>query len=364
MAWRPSKTRTFPIGVDPGTAVVKMVQVRSVEGRLELLAAVSTDVPQDCRANPNKRMQFLGEHLSGPLRSGGFKGRKCVLSLPAAETFVLHVKTPKLSARDLGPVLRLELMGKLPCNPDDAVLRHVVAGETFSQSRPGLEVIVMGAPRKVVAKYLAMARRNKLEVTGLSLEPCAIIQCFGRLFRRGGDDHRVTLFLDVGQACTQVVIAHGAKLVFARNLMVGAEHLDAAAAGATGLSVEQVRAARRESTGAGTPEAQVDRIYQAMDATLDCIGREIARCLQYHESVFPARAVERAIFLGGPALDRRLCQRMAQHVNLPAQIGDPLAQIKAGAHADPDRGVDRRLAQPAWAVAVGLSLGAQLPEAA
>lgn len=361
MVWKISKTRELPIGVDPGTAVVKMAQVRRVDGRLELVAVATAEVPQDFRRDPSKRLAFLSGRLHRPLREAGFKGRKCVLSLPAAETFVHHVKTAKLPAHELGLALQCELEGKLPCPPAEAVIRHVIAGEILLQSRSGLEVIVMGAPRKTVKAYLEMARRNKLEVTGLSPEPCAILQCFGRLFRRTGDAQRATLFVDVGQTCTQVVIAHGARLVFARNLLIGVARLDESAARATGLAAEQVRAAREKGGG---PSAEADRAYQAVGHALAGLGREITLCLRYYESVFPGRCVERAVFLGGLALDRRLCQRLAQQLNLPAQIGDPLAQMGGQASANPAGGVNRRLAQPAWAVAVGLSLGTELPEAA
>ncbi|MCK4602323.1 MAG: hypothetical protein KAU28_07640, partial [Phycisphaerae bacterium] len=67
---------------------------------------------------------------------------------------------------------------------------------------------------------------------------------------------------------------------------------------------------------------------------------------------------ERAIFVGGQALDKRLCQSIAKRLNLPAQIGDPLLRIKRIDGAGLEFGLDRREPQPHWSVAVGLSLGA------
>ncbi|KPK83608.1 MAG: hypothetical protein AMJ81_07765 [Phycisphaerae bacterium SM23_33] len=364
MAWKLSKPRAFPIGIDLGTAVIKMAQVRAVEDRLELLAAASAEVPADCREDVSRRMDFLGDQLPQLHKTGGFKGRKCVLSLPATETFVEHVKTAKMPPDELDKALRRELDGKLPCDPAEAVIRHVVAGETHDDREARLEVIAMGASRRVVGGYLEMARQSNLYVIGLSLEPCAILECFGRLFRRAGDEDRVTLFLDLGPTCTQVVMGHGAKLVFARNLMGGTRQLDEAAAAALGLSADQVSATRRQLSQPDSPCAELHRIHEAMGEALRSVTREITKCLRYYESVFPARSVERAIFLGGEALDRGLCQRMAQQINLTAQIGDPLTGIGPLAGTNAKNTLNRRVAQPAWAVAVGLSLGTQLQEAA
>jgi Tfp pilus assembly PilM family ATPase len=84
---------------------------------------------------------------------------------------------------------------------------------------------------------------------------------------------------------------------------------------------------------------------------------ELTQCLRYYESVFRNQGVERAIFLGGQAMDKRLCQLIAQRLNVPAQIGDPLVRIGSAAAGGSDLGIDRREPQPRWAVAVGLSLG-------
>lgn len=260
--------------------------------------------------------------------------------------------------------LRWELDGKLPFDTSDAVIRHVVAGQTYNDHETHLEVIVMAASRQMIEAHLEAAHRCRLEVEALNVEPCAILECFARLFRRSDDHERVTLFLDFGQACTQVVIGHGAKLVFARNLMVGAADMDNAGSATLGVSVGELREMRRRLEDSPDPCPQADRIYDAMGEVMENIVPEITKCVQYYESVFPSGAIERAIFLGGQASDRRLCQRVAQRLNLPAQIGDPLARITQSKAAVGQDGPDRRRAQPAWAVAVGLSLGADLPRAA
>ncbi len=364
MAWRLLKTRTLPIGIDLGTAAVKLAQLRRGEDRLELVAAACAEVPEACRNDLRKRLEFAARRLRGLVRSGGFRDRQCVISLPAAMTVVEHVKTAKVPLNELTRVLHWELDGKLPFRPTEAVIRHVVAGETYADRDAQLEVIAIAAARNVINALLEVARRCRLEVVALEVEPCAIVECFGRLFRRADDSERVTLFLDFGEATTQVVISHGSRLVFARNLLVGAREMEQKAASTVGASVEDIRTLRRRLMSAANSSPEADQLYDAMGAALGGLVEEITKCLRYYESVFPSRTIERAVFLGGQALDRRLCQRVAQRLNLPAQIGDPLARIGQAPGAKTCRALDRRHAQPAWAVAVGLSLGGDVPRAA
>lgn len=364
MSWKLLNTRTMPVGIDLGTGSVKLAQLRRADGELELSAVASAEVPVECRSDRQAKLGFLARNLPALLRSGGFKGRECVLSLPATETFVQHVKVAKVPPERLTGALRSELRGKSPFDPADAVIRHVVAGQTYGGGEVGLEVIVLAATRRVIEGYLSVARKARLQVRALNVEPCAILECFARLFRRDGDDEKVTVFLDLGRAVTQVVVAHGAKLVFARNVSLGAEQLEAAIGEVLGMTAEQTRGAKLAEALAQAPDGEAERLYEALAPALSSMGEEISRCLRYYESVFTSRPVERAVFLGGAALDRRLCQRLAQRLNLPGQIGDPLARIKSSSAAAEEGRLDRRHPQPAWAVAVGLSLGADVPGAA
>ncbi len=358
------KTRTMPIGIDLGSSAVKVVQLRRVESELELTAAARMDIPAHCQGGVEQRMDFLAERLQGLLKSQQFKGRRCVLALPAEATFVQHVRTPKLPPEALEQALRAELEGKLPYPASEAVLRSVVAAEISDSGGTMLEMIVVAARRGLIDACIDLASRNKLAVTALNVEPCAIVECFARLFRRSEDQKRATLFLDLGQSNTQVVIAHGGRLVFARNLAFGARKLHEAASARLGISVEEVGAVRGKLVDYGQQSPEADHVYDAMREALETVVEDVRKCLCYYDSVFPSLPVERAIFLGGQARDKRLCHAVAQRIHLPAQVGDPLARIGRPQGLDVNIGLDRRQAQPAWAVAVGLSLGAELPCAA
>jgi len=146
--------------------------------------------------------------------------------------------------------------------------------------------------------------------------------------------------------------------------MLGARQMEQGASERLGLPLEQVRAARRPDEGGEGPDLAAEQVYDGMGEALDALVGEITKCLRYYESVFPTRSIERAIFLGGEALDRRLCQRVARRLNLPAQIGDPLARVSRPRASGGPGPLDGRQMQPAWAVAVGLSLGAELSQAA
>ena len=96
------------------------------------------------------------------------------------------------------------------------------------------------------------------------------------------------------------------------------------------------------------------------EAYREPVGRlvqELSLCRRYHEATFPALPIGRLVFVGGEARYRSLCQQVAQAMDLAAQVGDPMVRLARTTEVGPESGIDRRLPQPDWAVALGLTLG-------
>jgi len=359
MALKIVKGKNLPIGIDLGSSAVKLAQLRLLEDNYELLAAATEEIPPECRTDQDQRLAFIGDAIRRMLKPKTFVGKQCILSLPAEATMVQHVKMPRLKSDQIADALRFELEGKLPYSVDDAVIRHIVAGDIPGDSEGKQEMIAFTVPRRTVDAYLAMSRRARLDVIGVNVESCAIVECFGRLFRRASDAERTILFIDMGAQSTQVVFSHGNHIVFARDLDMGGQQFDRAIAEGLRVPIEDVHSIRIGLLAAGDNPADITQIHHHLTEPVDALAAELSKCIRYYESVFRGRPVERAIFLGGQAYDKELCQALARRLNLPAQIGDPLLRIKRPAGTDPDQSMDHREPQPDWAVAVGLSVGAE-----
>ena len=359
MAVKIIKGKMLPIGVDLGSSAVKLAQLRVTDSSYELIAAAASDVPPACRGDFQARLGFYSTAIRQMLRAHNFHGRECVLSLPAELTFVHHVRIPKTHPDQVQAAVLRETQGKLPFSAGEAEIRHIVAGDVLGEGEARQEVIVVAVPRSIILNHLAVARRAKLDVAAINVEPCAIVECFGRLFRRTNDQKRTILFVDVGQASTQVVLSHGNRIVFARNVGIAGDQLDRAIAEGVNIPPEQAQQIRRDLASSEERTSSEEELYGLLAEPLAALAGELTQCLRYYESVFRNQSIERAIFLGGQARDRRLCQSIAQHLNLPAQIGDPLVRIVTAQDGSLDAGLDRREPQPRWAVAVGLSIGGE-----
>ena len=255
----------------------------------------------------------------------------------------------------------MEGRGESPGTYDvhEAIVRHIVVGqEIYEDGQPKEEAIAFCVSRPALERYLVMARQAGIEVVGVNVESCAIMECFSRLFRRAVDLEHVFMFVDLGATSTQVVISHGPRMVFARNLRHGGQDFDRAAADALGIEPHEAHDVRLGSVkpsgsnadehaaspsrpGAGDPSQYLER-------PLSDLTGQISGCLDHYEGVFGNRNVDRMVFTGGGAYDTWLCNQLALQLDLPGQIGNPLLNVRTTGTAS----------QPDWTVAVGLSIGA------
>jgi type IV pilus assembly protein PilM len=418
-----------PIGVDFGTDTLRLAQVELAGGEFRLVAAASADVPPHVRTDPAARLEFFTETTRELLSSGQFRGRKAVLALPAASMFIQHLRMPKLDEAEMKKALPFEAAGKLPIDPSFALMRHVVAGEVYQDQEQKNEVVLMAASRELVNQLLAAASKAKLDVIGMNVEPKALVECFGHVYRRKTDAEFTTLFVDIGAAASRAIIARGTHILFARVIPVGGDHFSRAVAAAMksslddakvlriklaqmqpaavtevkapapaveapirrapaapksdesdennsfallGAGLSQAEKHREHASGgpalleapalvspttAAPAESESARVELACREPLARLVEELGLCRRYYESCFPATPVDRMVFVGGEARQTWLCQGIAREMMLSAQLGDPLVRMAKTTDIGIESGIDRKQPQPAWAVALGLSMG-------
>jgi type IV pilus assembly protein PilM len=213
-------SKPSPIGIDFGSDSLRLAQVRKENGQLRLLAAEQREIPTAARDTWAHRLEFFVEGVKEILADGKFTKRQVILGLPAAMTHLAHLRLPKMDAKALESALTWEVQGKIPIDPNHAMLRHLVAGEVFVEQEARDEVIVMACRRDMVAGLISAAEKAGLDIVGMNVEIAAIVQCFTQVYRRKGDAEAINCFLDIGSAGSRVIISCGPHILFVRAIPV------------------------------------------------------------------------------------------------------------------------------------------------
>ena len=358
MALRVKKQRILPIGVDFGSGCLKIAQLATGPLGLELLAVGSAELSGEQAGEPNERMQVLLANTRRILASSGFRGRKAALALPAAAVISQIVKVPFGMPPVVDAAVREELRDRLPLPVSDAVIRHFPTGAGADGLQDLHERLAVVVSRRDVKAYLDLARKAQLDVVSVDVEMCALAECFARLMRRAADASRTLLLLDIGAESTQLVLTRGSRIAFARNIDFGGRRLDARIAELMGVDHASAAGLRRQMIDGDMDVAATDDLMRLLSPPIVEASEHISECIKESETIRHGPAPERIVFAGGQAHDPKLCEAIAQRLQLPAEMGDPLTGIRRPEAEDLPEGIDLRQPHPSWAVVIGLGLGA------
>lgn len=357
----------FPIGVDFGVGSLKLLQLE--EGSPpSLIAAARIDTPEPLLNDPERRLIFQGEALAKAVRQGGFKGRRTACAIPAWATACKPLQIARIEGQPLAAQVEAAISIQLGQDPATLVYRFIEVG----QGAPGrADVLVLAASRDLVDRLVRMIDAAKLIPVGMHGEYSATLRAFEPVLRHANDTTQATLFLDVGAGSTNLIIAQGKTLAFARRIDIGGRHLDEAIASQLGVTraealtmrsrLEAPRPAVASVTGVGFGADLTDETSEVspprtdLTEPLEILTDEIMLSLRHHNAQSPGRTVSRVVFIGGEARRAGLCRHIARVLRLPAQVADPMASVKRTG-AEPCAGVDMRHSLPGWTVPLGVCM--------
>jgi type IV pilus assembly protein PilM len=439
-----------PIAIDFGASGVKLLQT-GLGQRPSLIAAAELPMPMPIGADGGgeETMSLLREELPRIIRTGGFKGKRVVFTIPGRRTVIQHLQIGPSDGMKREDAVMSQLQMQSGIMPRNAVVRCIDVAELNRNGQSKSEVISFAIPRDVVMRYVELLESMRLQVLGVQTEVQAMVRAFDHIHRRQGDENITTMYLDLGWSSTRVAIAHGKQITFARSMPIGGEQFDrliaermscdlaeamarrlampaSTRAKATNPSAATNHGANAASRSAGRQESGSDdredgggmaRLTAAMakDAAgressaeptiaadehskaasdqarerregrspavlphsveteeerrsgseslesdfdlsevLDTITDELSMCVRYHRGLFPDRAIDRLILLGGEARQAWLCRHIVRELRLPARLGDPLARFVRDDNTVESIGLAENQVLPGWAVASGM----------
>lgn len=365
------KGRITPIGIDFGADTLKALQVIPSDPP-QLVAAGYAEVPEHARKDPSARQAFYTDSLKLLLKNQPFKGKRVICSIPSYQTLVHHFQVPRTEQGGVDDHVGILLRQRLNVDPTRMVLRVHNVGQ-LPRDTTKEEVICLAAGKDAVMRHIECAHRAKVDVIGMQCEPMAVLASFAHLYQGAQNAERTTCFIDIGAATTKVLIANGDKLVFAKTIHAGGDHLTRQRAAAEQLSFTEAKQLRKREAGGGSqPQAEGgvavaeapsgDAVSgSGADAevyreTLECIVDELQMCIRYYKTLFPDRGIDKLVFVGGESRHREVCATIAKSVGIGAQLGDPLARLAKAGRSKGSHAVDFSQPQPGWSVPLGLCL--------
>lgn len=360
------------LGVDLGPSGVKIVELQQEKGRMRLSTygysefAEQTPEPFAFLDNPDKAVEAIRQIM----KDAGMRATRAVAALPSASVFqaVITIPIPKDDKDDLKRLIETQAAKLLPMPLSEMILDSNVLDKELLPKKAGEErekkkeesgadavvpdekkekhirVLITGAPKALVEKYVDLFRRAKLELTSLETEVFALVRSLV-----GKDKSRIML-VDMGLVQTNLAVVDRAIPYITRSMKGGGAMVTQALAASASVSFTEAERMKRDlGMQSGTREPP-----KAVKDALQNFVHEVRYALElYAQQEFHDNStVEKIILTGGSAHLPGLDPYLTTALNVNVYVGDPWARIAAPPALRP---VLEEVG-PRFAVALGLAM--------
>ena len=339
--------REDAIGIDIGSGSIKMAEVVMRSGKPFLKKMAVFDVPTSVmKDGAIVDEALLAETLQRMASRNGFAGRQVAAALGGRSLFIREVMFPRMSDNELRQAIRWDLDKYVPFSPDQLYFDFWVTGPGPTEFE--VRVLLVAVPRDVTDSLVRVLNKAGLKPVAIDIEPLAI--------QRTVSDATDCMLIDSGAAVSQVTLFQNGSPVFTRNIPIGGNQFTETMMEGFEIGREEAELLKQkgnEFLNETGPEDSKEVVKKQLDRIVGELAGEVRRTLEYYQVQNRNVSISRVIITGGGAKLAILPEKLAQILDLPVSMHDPLAMLDLPTSFNLQylRGVG-----PQMSVAVGLAM--------
>lgn len=338
------------VGLDLGASYFKAVELHHEPHLLPKLTlyASAPAAPHPLTSESESDIKANAETLKNFFDSFSFSSRAVVVALPESQIFTRVITLPRMSDKELKNAMQWEAEQYVPIALSEVNLDwQILDGGGASGETAQMDVLLIAAPKNLVAKYLKVLQAAGLEVLGVETETLAAV----RSLVGSAVATPVTMVVNIGSATTDLAVVSRGALRFTRSVSTGGTALARAISQSLGFDLDQAEEYKKTY---GLDETKLEgKVTQAIKPIFDVIVEEIKRSMAFYTTHRKDDKIKRVVISGGTASLPGIVVYLADSLDVEVQLGNPWLFVSC-----PPKFPPKELEEvgPSFAVAVGLAL--------
>jgi len=202
--------RKSHLGIDIGTHTIKIVELLSTPGGIELTHhAMAPTQPGGFQ------VPVLAAQLKEMIQEHRIKTKQVVAGLAGKGVAARRLTLPNIPEEEIQEAIRWQAAELFPFSLGDAMLAFQIISKDDGGGQAKQEVLVAAATRETVMEHIEVLQEAGLEPIGLLAEPLALEQ-FWRTANLGEDEEGAIAVLDLGSHKSNIHVFQGDDLQFSR----------------------------------------------------------------------------------------------------------------------------------------------------
>ena len=338
------------VGIDIGASSVKVVQLRSEQGRAvleqygELKTASYLKKTSEDVISATGFLRYLESDISAMLkdiiRESNITASQAVFSIPTPSAFIMLIDFPRLPPEEIDSAVPYEVKKYIPMPLTEISLDWEVIDE---EGEKNLKILFVAVPKELINKYKRIGDLVGLEVSAVEVENFS----FNRSL--SGREKNPTAIIQIGAQTVNITVTDRGIIRLSHNIERGSSEITRTLA--RSLNVDMARAEDFKINIGLSDRPEEKEIVDVMAPITDSLFREILRLINsYNRTV--SKKVEKIILSGGGANMLGLVDYVAKLSGLETVKANPFSKVVYPAFMQP---ILRDIG-PNFSVAVGLAL--------
>lgn len=341
------------LGVDIGTASIKMVEISSGKhqpklqnygvlesyGHLERLNdAIQTSGLKIMENETAKMLKMLLNKLK-------IKSHQAIASIPSFSSFITLIEIPSMPESDTDKTVSFQIRQHIPLPASEVAIEWFKVGEIEEDGFTKQQILIISVPKEQIRKFQNIFKLAGLELKAVEIESLSLIRALV------GSDPTPTLLVDIGGRSTNIAVSELGFLKCNYQTDFSGASLTQAISSGLNINVRRAEELKKQKgilAGAGGYELSTLTI-PFLDAIISDVGR--AR-VNYEKNQGIKSRIERIILAGGGANLLGIEKYVEEQLGLPTFVGNPFLKVEYPSGIEP---FVKELG-PNFSVAIGLGI--------
>lgn len=324
------------VGVDIGGSSIKMVELANNNGRAQLVTYGYLERSLKGGTKLIDEPDKTAELIKRVAEKSRIVSRRAITALPGPAVFSSIISLSEISRKDLTSSKKIttavewEAKKVLPLPIEEMILDwKVIGSEDILKTKPeggdekikNLQVLLTGAAKEVVSKYIDIFKKADLELISLETESFSLARALV------GRDRATVILVDIGAVNTDISVIENAIPLLSRSLGIGGLEITKEIANTLGVSPEQAEQFKRDLAQDETAGAEElpEIIKRPMQAIIDEVQYTMNFYLEQPDN--KNKKIERAVLSGGTAQLFNLPKHFSEQLGIRTFIGNPWARV-------------------------------------
>jgi len=339
------------IGLDIGSASVKLVQLKEKRGGYMLQAFGSAPLPPEAIVDGAlMNSAAIVQAIQDLVAEQKVKARDVAIGVRGHSVIIKKISLPRMSQEELDESIQWEAEQYIPFDVKDVNIDTQILtpeGDAAGQ----MDVLLVAAKKDMINDYTSVCAEAGLVATVVDVDAFAVQNAYEANYEV--DPSQTVVLINVGAAVSNINIIARAVTTFTRDITMGGNAFTEEIQKQLNISYDEAEALKVGGQGesdAVVPQ-EVERVIQGV---ADQMGGEIQRSLDFYSSTAADSRIARVYLSGGTARIPALFKVIEGRAGVPVEILNPFKNVE----------IDNRkfdpaailAAAPSAAVGVGLAL--------